>query len=89
MAITLFLLALFPVGYGALIAGDFTQKIYKPTRKQVYFVVKNRQWFLGTSAVLWVAGLFVHLFVTPISLWLFALVTLLAIVLTMLGFVMA
>ena len=31
MATILLILAISPVGYGALVAGDFSQKIYKPT----------------------------------------------------------
>ena len=89
MATILLFLAALPVGYAALVAGDFSQKIYKPTRQQVYFVVRNRIYIISLSAILWTAGILVHLYFDLTSNWVIALSGGLTIVFTVLGFLMA
>jgi hypothetical protein len=64
-------LALLPVGFSALVAGDFTQFIYKPSHRQLYLVYRYRLHITLVSLVLWLAALGLHLSTAPTSpIWL-------------------
>ena len=89
MTTILLFLAVLPVGYGALVAGDFSQKIYKPTRQQVYFVVRNRIFIISLAWVLWTAGILAHLYFELTSNWVIWLTGGLTVIFTILGFLMA
>lgn len=72
MTIAAFLLAPLFVAYGALIASDFSQMLYKPSVGQTYFVLRHRALLVGASISLWGVGLTLHHAGFPASLWLIA-----------------
>ena len=84
MAIVLSLMAIVVAGAAALITGDFTQMVYKPTRKQIYVVLKNRNWIVLASVGIWAAGFYAHLNFAAISpAWLITTGVITAFLLTM------
>ena len=89
MTTILLLSALLPVAYGMLIGGDFTQMIYKPSYSQINFILTNRRQLIGSSLMLWLAGLLGHFFVQPVSPWLLTVTGLLLGLFTTMGFMMS
>ena len=88
MATILCLLAILPAFYGVMITGDFSQYAYKPSHKQVYFVLQNRAYLIGASIVLWVGGLIWHLLISPTAWWVLILCGLLTTAFIIAGFFM-
>jgi hypothetical protein len=65
MATVLIFLALLPALYGVLITGDFSQYVYKPSRRQVRWVLTNRRYLISAALLLWALGLAWHLSINP------------------------
>ncbi len=71
MAALFAFLALAPVGFSALVAGDFTQFIYKPSHRQLYLVYRYRVPIVLVSLGLWIVALVWHTSVEATSpVWL-------------------
>ena len=88
MATVLMLLALLPAIYGVMITGDFSQYAYKPTRKQVYFVLRKRLYLISAGILLWLAGFVLHLLFTPINAWFLIISGILLLLFITAGFLM-
>jgi hypothetical protein len=88
MVIVLMGLALLPALYGVMITGDLTQFVYKPSRRQVYFVLTNRLYLIGGSLGLWAAGLAWHFLVEPASLLVIVIGTVLLFLFITMGYLM-
>lgn len=86
----LFLIAsVVPALIGALVAGDFFQYLYKPSRRSVFWVLSNRIYLVTASVVFWTAGLLSHLFLSPTWFYLLVGVLLLDLLLLISGFLVA
>ena len=89
MATVFFLLALIPAFYGAMIGGDFSQHLYKPSHKQVKFFLTYRWYMLGVSILLWLLGLIYHLQIEAVARWIVILSAALLALFIVAGFFMA
>jgi len=67
MATLLMVMAVIPVLVGWLMDGDFTQAFYIPPSRLSMRFFQQRYRVLGLSAALYIAGVWVHLTITPAS----------------------
>ncbi len=88
MAIIFLFLASLPAGIGALITGDFTQLVFKPSRDQVYFTLRHRSKLIAASALFWLAGLTFHIVSNPTTTLAIITSGVLALGLNLMGFIM-
>lgn len=89
LATVLTLLALVPVGAASMITGDFSQMVYKPSRRAVHWFLKHRVGVIGVSVVLWLGGLIAHLAVSETSVILLVVSGILVGLFTLLGYGMS
>lgn len=88
MSYLLLLSALIPVVYGFMITGDFSQFFYKPSHRQIRTVLSYRWFLIGTSILLWTLGLMAYQQAFPGSIGFPALIGVLAILFSVMGFFM-
>ncbi len=88
LPVIFFVLALCPAGLAALITGDFSQLVYKPTTDQIYFVLRNRRRLAAASAGFWLIGLILSLTVYPVPNWIPAVSALITAALAAMGWIM-
>lgn len=89
LATVLVLLALIPVGAASLITGDFSQMVYKPSRRAVHLFLKHRNLVIFDSVAIWILGLAAHLTVAETSRWLLVVTALLLAMFTVLAYGMS
>ena len=89
VATVLVLVALLPVGAASMITGDFSQMVYKPTRRAAHLFLKRRGQVIGASVGLWLLGLVVHLGGDETRAWLLIVTGVLVLLFTLLGYGMS
>ncbi|MFQ5523140.1 MAG: DUF3179 domain-containing (seleno)protein [Acidimicrobiia bacterium] len=89
LATVLALVALIPVGAASMITGDFSQMVYKPTRRRVHWFLKRRRLVIGASAALWLLALSAHLAVGETNVVLLVVTGVLVALFTLLGYGMS